>query len=360
MKTLRRVVTHPVFILTVVFALLPFVLPRIGSTVSLGTEIVLYTLYGVGYNLLLGYTGLVSFGPSAYFGIAAYGAGLAQLHLASNVYVAVVLGTLTAAVTSVALGALILRRRGLYFSLLTLAFTQLFYEIAFQWTPVTGGENGLQGMSRPGLESNLAFHAFCSFVVIIAIYLLWRIVHSPFGRVLQAIRENEQRARCLGYNTHRYKFVAFVFSATFMGLAGSLLTFLIKGVYADVMSWQNAGDPVLMTVLGGMHHFLGPLWGALGFILLRDQLSSYTEHWWLVFRRGAHRLHPAFARRSLGNFCPSAPRSSLEPYPHNPAPATPDGGCAGERPLRGQRRPACAVGTITVQAVRTSGGSRWH
>jgi ABC-type branched-subunit amino acid transport system ATPase component/ABC-type branched-subunit amino acid transport system permease subunit len=283
MKPLRRVVTHPVFILTVVFALLPFVLPRIGSTVSLGTEIVLYTLYGIGYNLLLGYTGLVSFGPSAYFGIAAYGAGLAQLHLASNVYVAVVLGTLTAAVTSVALGALILRRRGLYFSLLTLAFTQLFYEIAFQWTPVTGGENGLQGMSRPGLESNLAFHAFCSCIVIIAIYLLWRIVHSPFGRVLQAIRENEQRARCLGYNTHRYKFVAFVFSATFMGLAGSLLTFLIKGVYADVMSWQNAGDPVLMTVLGGMHHFLGPLWGALGFILLRDQLSSYTEHWWLVF-----------------------------------------------------------------------------
>jgi ABC-type branched-subunit amino acid transport system ATPase component/ABC-type branched-subunit amino acid transport system permease subunit len=283
MSPLRRVVTHPIFVLSMVFALLPFVLPRIGSTVSLGTEIVLYTLYGIGYNLLLGYTGLVSFGPSAYFGIAAYGAGLAQLHLASNVYIAVLLGTLTAGLTSVLLGALILRRRGLYFSLLTLAFTQLFYEIAFQWTPVTGGENGLQGMSRPGLENNLAFHAFCSCVVIVAVYLLWRIVHSPFGRVLQAIRENEQRARCLGYNTHRYKLLAFVFSATFMGLAGSLLTFLIQGVYADVMSWQNAGDPVLMTVLGGMHHFLGPLWGALGFIVLRDQLSSFTEHWWLIF-----------------------------------------------------------------------------
>ncbi len=283
MSRLRETITHPIFIATVAFAVLPFLLPRIGSTISLGTEIVLYTLYGMGYNLLLGYTGLTSFGPSAYFGMAAYAAGLAQLHLASNIYVAIVLGTLSSAITAVVLGALILRRRGLYFSLLTLAFTQLFYEIAFQWTDVTGGENGLQGMSRPGLENEFAFHAFCSAVVVVALYLLWRVVHSPFGRVLQAIRENEQRARCLGYNTHRYKLVAFVLSATFMGLAGSLLTFLIQGVYADALNWQHAGDPVLMTVLGGMHHFLGPLWGAFTFILLRDQLSSFTEHWWLFF-----------------------------------------------------------------------------
>ncbi len=283
MSRLRSIATHPVVIVSVVFALLPFVLPRVGSTVSLGTEIALYTLYGIGYNLLLGYTGLVSFGPSAYFGMAAYAAGLSQLHLASNIYVAIVLGAVAAGITGLVLGTLILRRRGLYFSLLTLAFTQLFYEIAFQWTPVTGGENGLQGMTRPGLESSLTFHFFCSAVVVGAIYLLWRVVHSPFGRVLQAVRENEQRARCLGYNTHRYKLIAFVLSATFMGLAGSLLTFLIQGVYADVMNWQNAGDPVLMTVLGGMHHFLGPLWGAFTFILLRDQLSSFTEHWWLFF-----------------------------------------------------------------------------
>ncbi|MGA2962118.1 MAG: ATP-binding cassette domain-containing protein [Candidatus Korobacteraceae bacterium] len=356
MNALRRVVTHPVLILSVVFALLPFVLPRIGSTVSLGTEIVLYTLYGVGYNLLLGYTGLVSFGPSAYFGIAAYGAGLAQLHLASNVYVAVVLGTLTAGLTSVALGALILRRRGLYFSLLTLAFTQLFYEIAFQWTPVTGGENGLQGMSRPGLESNLAFHAFCSCIVVIAIYLLWRLVHSPFGRVLQAIRENEQRARCLGYNTHRYKFVAFIFSATFMGLAGSLLTFLIQGVYADVMSWQNAGDPVLMTVLGGMHHFLGPLWGALGFIVLRDQLSSFTEHWWLVFGAvliGFILLSPEglsgiFARLRRGPRW-NLTRTILPPRPHA-VPATENGRSVvkDDQPVLSVRALAKQFGNLVV------------
>jgi ABC-type branched-subunit amino acid transport system ATPase component/ABC-type branched-subunit amino acid transport system permease subunit len=334
MSRLRGTVTHPIFITAVVFALLPFVLPRIGSTVSLGTEIVLYTLYGIGYNLLLGYTGLVSFGPSAYFGMAAYAAGLAQLHLASNVYLAMLMGTLAAGVTGVALGALILRRRGLYFSLLTLAFTQLFYEIAFQWTPVTGGENGLQGMSRPGLENALVFHVFCSGVVIVAIYLLWRVVHSPFGRVLQAIRENEQRARCLGYNTHRYKLVAFVFSATFMGLAGSLLTFLIQGVYADVMSWQHAGDPVLMTVLGGMHHFLGPLWGAFTFILLRDQLSSFTEHWWLFFGgiliafillspEGLSGIFSRLRRGARWNLTRTVlpPRSALAPVSDNREPA---------------------------------------
>jgi ABC-type branched-subunit amino acid transport system ATPase component/ABC-type branched-subunit amino acid transport system permease subunit len=356
MSPLRRVVTHPVFILSVVFALLPFVLPRIGSTVSLGTEIVLYTLYGIGYNLLLGYTGLVSFGPSAYFGIAAYGAGLAQLHLASNIYLAVVLGTLTASLTSVALGALILRRRGLYFSLLTLAFTQLFYEIAFQWTPVTGGENGLQGMSRPGLESNLAFHAFCSCIVIIAIYLLWRLVHSPFGRVLQAIRENEQRARCLGYNTHRYKLVAFVFSATFMGLAGSLLTFLIQGVYADVMSWQNAGDPVLMTVLGGMHHFLGPLWGALGFIVLRDQLSSFTEHWWLIFGAiliafillSPEGLSGIFARLRRGPRW-SLTRTILPPRPKSvPGTESSRSAVAGDQPVLSVRALSKKFGNLVV------------
>ncbi len=280
---LRAMLGHPVLVAAVVFALLPFALPAMGSTVTLATEIVIYALYGVGYNLLLGYTGLVSFGPSAYFGVASYAAGLAQLHLVKNVYLALVFGIGTAAVTGLALGLLILRRRGLYFSLLTLAFTQLLFEIAFHWTDFTGGENGLQGVTRPGLDDPLRFHFFCSSVVLAAMYVLWRIVHSPVGRVLQAIRDNEQRVQCLGYNTHHYKLLAFVLSSTFMGLAGALLTFLIQGVYADNLGWQRAGDPVLMTVLGGMHHFLGPLWGATVYILLSDQLSSYTEHWWLAF-----------------------------------------------------------------------------
>jgi ABC-type branched-subunit amino acid transport system ATPase component/ABC-type branched-subunit amino acid transport system permease subunit len=269
--------------LAVAFAVLPFVLPLIGSTLGLANEIVIYTLYAVGFNLLLGYTGLVSFGASAYFGVASYAAGLAFLHFGIGVVPSVVFGTVFSGLLGLALGTLILRRRGIYFSLLTLAFTQLFYEIGFTWTDFTGGENGLQGITRPTFTDQGSYYVFSAVVVTAAVYATWRLVHSPFGRVLQAIRDNERRTRCLGYDTQRYKLGAFVLSSALIGLGGSLLTFLIRAVYADNLNWQHAGDPVMMTILGGIHHFLGPLWGSIIFIILRDQLSSVTEHWWLFF-----------------------------------------------------------------------------
>jgi ABC-type branched-subunit amino acid transport system ATPase component/ABC-type branched-subunit amino acid transport system permease subunit len=282
MSRMRHAI-HPVVVAAAIFLALPFVLPRFGSTATLATEIAIYTLYALGFNLLLGYTGLVSFGASAFFGTASYAAGLANIHLIANPLLAIALGTVFAAALGLVLGAIILRRRGIYFSLLTLAFTQLFYEIAFKWTNFTGGENGLQGVSRPLFASNLSYHFFVTAVVLAGIYAVWRIVHSPFGRVLQAIRDNQQRARCLGYPVRKYQLGAFVLSATIIGLAGSLLTFLIQSVYADNLNWQHAGDPVMMTILGGIHHFLGPLWGSMIFIVLSDQLSSVTEHWWLFF-----------------------------------------------------------------------------
>src|ERR1700730_10895051 len=236
---------HPLLSLAIVFAILPFLLPWIGSTGSLATEIAIYTLYGLGFNLLLRYAGLVSFGASAFFGMASYAAGLAMIRLFGAVVPGVLFGTAFAALLGLVLGLLILRRRGIYFSLLTLAFTQLFYEITFKWTALTGGENGLQGVIRPGLEGPLVYHFFACAVIIAALYLLWRVVHAPFGRVLQAIRDNEQRVSCLGYDTQRYKLGAFVLSASFIGLAGSLLTFLIQGVYADNLNWQHAGEPVM-------------------------------------------------------------------------------------------------------------------
>jgi branched-chain amino acid transport system ATP-binding protein len=281
--TLRRVLSHPILIAGVIFLLLPLAMRSIGSTSSLSTEIVIYTLYGIGFNLLLGYTGLVSFGASAFFGAAGYIAGLAMLHIFGSIYPSILVGTVAAGVLGVAVGLLVLRRRGIYFSLLTLAFTQLLYEVAFKWTDVTGGENGLQGIARPSPSDPLSYHYFVTAVVLCALYVLWRVAHSPFGRVLQAIRDNEQRVRCLGFNTHNYKLGVFVLSATAIGLAGSLLTFLIQSVYADNLNWQHAGDTVMMTILGGIHHFLGPLLGSALYIALSDQLSSYTEHWALFF-----------------------------------------------------------------------------
>jgi branched-chain amino acid transport system ATP-binding protein len=274
---------HPILIAAVIYLALPFVLPLFGSAATIGTEIAIYTLYALGFNLLLGYTGLVSFGASAFFGMAGYAAGLANIYLVQNPLLCILLATMFAAALGLVLGVIILRRRGIYFSLLTLAFTQLFYEITFKWTDLTGGENGLQGVTRPILTSNLSYHFFVAAVVLGGMYAVWRIVHSPFGRVLQAIRDNGQRVRCLGYSTKRYQLGAFVLSATIIGLAGSLLTFLIQSVYADNLNWQHAGDPVMMTILGGIHHFLGPLWGSMIFIVLSDQLSSVTEHWWLFF-----------------------------------------------------------------------------
>jgi ABC-type branched-subunit amino acid transport system ATPase component/ABC-type branched-subunit amino acid transport system permease subunit len=283
MNAARKSLLHPILVAGIAFAALPFLLRWIGSTTTLGTEIAIYALYALGFNLLLGYTGLVSFGASAFFGAASYAAGIAVLHLFDNMYLSILFGTVTAGILGLVIGLLILRRRGIYFSLLTLAFTQLFYEIAFKWTDLTGGENGLQGISRSTLSSPLAYHYFVVVVVLCGMYAIWRIVHSPFGRVLQALRDNEQRVQCLGYDTKRIKLIAFIISATVMGLAGSLLTFLIQSVYADNLSWQHAGDPVMMTILGGIHHFLGPTWGAIIFIILSDQLSSLTEHWWLFF-----------------------------------------------------------------------------
>lgn len=283
MNRALELLRHPLTLLALALVILPLAMSQLGSTTSLATQVIIYTLYALGFNLLLGYTGLVSFGASMFFGFASYVAGLIALHLFSNVLACIVLATAATFVLSIVIGLLILRRRGIYFALLTLAFTQLFYEIAFHWNDVTGGENGLQGVTRVGLSNPMVYYTFTAVIVWLSAFGLLRIVHSPFGRVLQAIRDNEQRALCMGYNPHRYKLGAFVLSSTFIGLAGTLLTFLIRGAYADNLNWQHAGDPVLMTVLGGMHHFLGPLWGALIYINLEDQLSAITEHWWLVF-----------------------------------------------------------------------------
>ncbi|TAM90029.1 ATP-binding cassette domain-containing protein [bacterium] len=279
MKAMR----HPMVILGAALIALPLLFHVMGSPMSLATQIAIYALYGIAFNVLLGYTGMTSFGSSAFFGVAGYVAALTAIHLTQNIALGLVLATAAAALIGVVLGFLILRRRGLYFALLTLAFTQLFYEIAFHWTSLTGGENGLQGIHRATFPSEGVFYAFCAVVVYAAVFVLFRIVHSPFGRVLQAIRDNEQRVQCLGYNPFWYKMGSFILSATFIGLAGGLLTYLIRGVYADNLNWQHAGDPVMMTLLGGMNYFLGPLWGAIIYIWLSNSLSAYTEHWWLIF-----------------------------------------------------------------------------
>ena len=279
----RGLLAHPALWAGLVLSGLTLLWLGLGAPIGLITQIAIYTLYGMGVNLLVGYTGLVPFGASVFFGCASYAAAFFVLGRISNDLFGIVLAVLFSLALAFVLGALILRRKGLYFSLLTLACSQIAFEVAFKWTAVTGGENGLQGVARASFASDLSFHLFVLAAVVAGICLLWRLVHSPFGRALQAVRDNEQRARSLGFNVYLLRLGSFVVMAGFVGFSGALLTFLLQGVYANNLSWQHAGDALLMTVLGGVHHFLGPLWGAITFIILENRLSAITENWWLIF-----------------------------------------------------------------------------
>lgn len=283
MTRTNLILRHPVLWTAVVFVLLTLLSGPAGIPLTRVTQIAIYTLYGIGVALLVGYTGLVPFGASVFFGCAGYAVAIGMRYFAGNEIVALLFAIVFSLVIGFVIGALILRRSGIYFSLLTLAFSQIAYEIAFNWTELTGGENGIQGVPRPLFGTPLAFHMFTVVTVVLAIAFVWQLVHSPFGRSLQALRDNEQRASSLGYDVHRLKLKAFVISAVLVGYAGGLLTLMIRGAYANSLSWQHAADALLMTILGGVHHFLGTLWGAIAFILLQDQLSALTENWWLIF-----------------------------------------------------------------------------
>jgi ABC-type branched-subunit amino acid transport system ATPase component/ABC-type branched-subunit amino acid transport system permease subunit len=280
---------HPLLVLGAGLAVLPVAVRAVGMTDGVASEIAIFALVGLGYNLLLGYTGLLSFGHAIFFGLAAYTAALLQLHvLPGHVLLPLVLATLFAAALGLVIGFLTLRRRGVYFSLLTLAFTAVFFSIVYRWTSFTGGENGLRGMTRPSLlglviEDQRRFYYVTALVVLLASAAVWRVVQSPLGRVLVAIRENEQRARFLGYPVQHYKLIAFTISATVTGLAGALFAFLKVFVSADLVHVAFSGEIVAMTIIGGMGHFLGPPLGAAFFILFREVLSEFTAAWQFWF-----------------------------------------------------------------------------
>ena len=264
---------------------LPFALDAIGLTLITATDVVIFALAVLGLNILVGWTGLVSFGHGAWFGLGAYAVAILQTRVLPGDMALPLVGALalTAGCALVA-GALILRRRGVYFSLLTLALTAMLYAIAFRWTDMTGGENGIDGVRRwAALDTPGALYAATSAIAALVLFGLWRFRRSPMGTVLVAIRENEQRAGFLGYSTTRYKLAAFVLSATITGLAGALSAYNHRFASADPISIAFSGELLAMTVIGGMRSFLGPAIGALFFILFREFLSIYTGDWLLYF-----------------------------------------------------------------------------
>jgi branched-chain amino acid transport system ATP-binding protein len=280
---------QPLLIASAALIVLPPVMQLLGLSITTATMVVILAIATMALNMCVGYTGLVSFGHSIWFGIGAYAAGLIQLHwFRDQIWLPILLAMVFVSGLSMVIGILILRRRGVYFSLLTLALAALSYTIAFRWNDVTGGEDGLSGLKRGSLgpfnlDDGLNFYIVVAMIGLAVLYVLLRVVRSPFGHVLVAIRENQLRAVFQGYSVERYKLAVFVLSAVVTGLAGALLGFQTYLVSAEAVSVPFSGELLAMVVIGGMHNILGPALGALFFILFRELFSIWSSNWLLWF-----------------------------------------------------------------------------
>ena len=247
-----------------------------------------FALFACAFNLLIGYVGLLSFGHALYFGWASYLSAYAAKAWGLSPELAILTGTATAAVCGVVAGALAIRRQGIYFAMITLALAQMMYFFAVQ-ANFTGGEDGIQGVPRGRLLGLIDMHnEMAMYVFVLAIFLggflfIYRVIHSPFGEVLKAIRENEPRAISLGYKTERYKLMAFVLSATLAGLAGSTKAIVLQLASLTDVNWPMSGEVVLMTLVGGLGTIFGPVVGAFVILIMQYKFAALGE-WVLVIQ----------------------------------------------------------------------------
>jgi branched-chain amino acid transport system permease protein len=254
---------------------------------AIATEIWIFAIFGLGLNLLMGYTGLLSFGQATFFGSAAYVAGYLLKYYGINMFLALGVGIVVGAVSAVVVGYLCVQRSGLYFIMLTFALNQMFYFTAYQWTTVTGGEDGMPGIPRPsvlGLDVHapLAYYAAVALLFLLALGVMKRIVESPLGKILQAIRENEPRAEALGYNVPVMKLLAFVVGGAFSGLAGVLYAMLFGIVPLESIGFVFSGNVVFATLIGGSGSLYGPVIGSFVFIWLSESVSAMWARWPLL------------------------------------------------------------------------------
>ncbi|HTR83781.1 MAG TPA: branched-chain amino acid ABC transporter permease [Reyranella sp.] len=278
--------------LAIIWALLltvPLWLPLLGGYTAIAARVVIFALAAMSLNMLLGFTGVLSFGHAAYFGLGAYGAGLTLRYVTASTPLAMLAGTLLAGIAGTLFGRLLVRRRGVYFAMVTIAFGQVCYYIAFKWDSFTGGYDGLRGFSRAPLDFGLfkidivnngtLFYFFVLLVFGLAVGLQALVLRSPFGRTMLAIRENERRARFLGLPVERHIWLAFSISCFFAGLAGSLYALLNNFADPSALNYIMSGNIIMITVMGGMRFFWGPLVGAVLFVMLQDYVSSMTANW---------------------------------------------------------------------------------
>lgn len=247
------------------------------------SEILIFAIVAVANNVILGYTGMLSFGQATFFGIGAYVAGLLIIHFDLPLVVVIPAAVAFTLVIAAVIGFLCAQRIGLYFIMLTFAFNQMFYFIAYSWTGLTGGEDGLPGVDRPALiEGDRGFYVFVAVCFLASLIVMKRLIDSPLGRILRAVRDNNARAAATGFSVRRYKWTAFMISAGFTGFGGALYSMLFGIVPVDAIHWLRSGDIVFMTLIGGSGNFFGPIIGAAFYIWLSETVSLFWDRWPLI------------------------------------------------------------------------------
>ena len=284
---IQLIARHRVFASTIFLAIFPFIMPY----EALAINILIFGLFAMGFNLLFGYMGLLSFGHAAFLGIGSYLTGIGIVHYGLPWGAAIFAGVIGAAIGGLIMGFLAIRTRGIYFSMVTLALGQIVYYIFYKAESLTGGENGLRGVRVDpfnifGIPVNflnpMVKYYIILFFVVIAIWLISRILSSPLGAVMEAIRENEKRAAACGFDVARTKLLVFVLSAGICGLAGSLRALHLSIVPIDSLHYLQSGQAVMMSILGGMGTFFGPFVGAAVMLYLEDVVTTFTKHWMAV------------------------------------------------------------------------------
>ncbi len=281
---------HALIILAVLLVTVPLWLPLLGGYTDLASRVLIFALAAMGLNLLLGFTGGLSFGHAAYFGLGAYGTGLMLANYTHSTLLAILVGVLVGGLAATLLGPIAVRRRGIYFSMITIAIGQMFYFIAVRWNSFTGGEDGLTGFSRQPIQLpgfTIALHTTSFYYLVLTCFafgawLLWTILNSPLGHLFVAIRENQKRLTFLGIRVDVYIAVSFAISGFIVALAGSLDALLDNFTSPDNLKYTLSGNLLIICVLGGMRNFWGPLVGAFIFVLVQDYVSSITQNWMTV------------------------------------------------------------------------------
>lgn len=278
----------PFGIVIVAVAVLPLVIPYV-----IATEIWIFALMACSFNLLLGYSGLLSFGQATFMGMGAYTAGLFGLHYHLPLFLLFILGAAAAALTAVVIGYFCIKMRKIYFVLLSFAFNIMFFYIAYEWTSLTGGEDGLIGVTRPNitlggweimnLNSPAPYYYFTGVVFLICFAILNYLVKTPLGTILVGIRENEDRMGPIGYNIQYYLWICFIIAGMFSGVAGVQYALLFRQVPLDVIAWGTSANVVFMTIVGGIGNLFGPVLGAAVFIWLSELFSRIWARWPLIF-----------------------------------------------------------------------------